>query len=89
MELKKKGRAFRSPQFLLALWLLLHKVRNGSQTIVFVGFVSVESTNDSIGIGRSERIRDHSVPSFEANFWLEGIFANGADHLQRHVWAIE
>jgi len=82
MENKKKGgEPFALPQFVLVLWFLLHKVGNCNQTIVFVGFVSVEPTDGSICVGRSERIRNHTVPSLEANLWLEGVFTNRTHHL--------
>src|SRR6056300_614337 len=68
------------------LQFLRKDVVHTEDSVVLVRLSSSKSVSRS---SAHEWVTCHTVTSLEPDFWLESIFANCFNHLQRYVWAVE
>ena len=66
-----------------------HEVCNTYSSVVLVAVCS-----ECLSIWCAIRLNDewvsnHTVTGLEANFWLEGVRINAAEHLEGNIWAVE
>ena len=65
-----------------------HEVCNNNTSVVTV-VVLDNTTGGSTTGSASEWVSSKTITSLESDLRLEGVLANGTDHLKRNVWAIE
>ena len=64
-----------------------HQISNLYSSVVTVG-IEAESSKSLIG-SFGKWVGNNTVTGLEANFWLEGVLTNGANHLERNIRTVE
>ena len=64
-----------------------HKVLNENASVVAVS-VKLQAS-ETLCLTFREWVCDHAVAGLKSDFWLEGVLANCAYHLQGYIWAVE